>query len=134
MSETINKLDTALSDLISKATETGPKIVDWLCVQVPDLVNEILIWNSAQSAIECVFGAFLVLVVPTLWWKFLARDHMFGSKKPRPEDGLWVLYGLGSIFTVVPSLIIGGHYVNFTWLKIYLAPKLYLLEYISALK
>lgn len=133
MSETLNKLDQTLGDLIDKASQTGPKVIDWLYVEVPDLVNQILLWNGILSGLHFLLGFLLVFIMPIVWWKCFAKTYIFGEKQPDSDDSVWVPIVLGSGIFFVATQLPGWNLIDFDWLKILVAPKVYMIEYIGNL-
>lgn len=131
-----------LVDLLQKASNGIDSAVSFSQAQIPDVVHQLLVWNFASSIIAQVFSLVVMLIVAMLLAK-LAFDRT--SRKP------WTCYKqdarlneTSDFFDIVALIsVIGGALIvmcsiivfncNFDWLKIWLAPKLYLIEYAASL-
>ena len=131
--QTLTALDKSVATLIEGATTKGAQLVDWLYLQAPDVVNQLMLWNAIESILNCLFGV-LFLAVPFIVWK--VANHLrikmevsdWGDETP-----YWCTSILGGGIISLASIIIAFHNINFTWLKIWIAPKVYLLEYLAHL-
>lgn len=126
MTNTMMTLDTAMQDLITKTVAAAETAGDFVVQEAPIVVEQLLAWNFAFSLIWFIGGAtmFMITVIYTaLFWR---------KKWHQGDDEL--MGGLGIALPVV-STAIATFLVccNLTWLKIAIAPKLYLLEYAADL-
>lgn len=118
LQETVN---TILTRALSIADETGEFLVE----QVPDVVNQLLIWEATASAIGMV--SWIIIVFLYIW----GCVRLWNSNTDvQSGDVLGALVLFGMIMSILLLAFIG---VSFDWLKILVAPKLYLLEYAAAL-
>ena len=123
MKEYILKELTGLVEL----TKTGIiKAVEVLQVQAPELIKQIMAWEFATHLIGFILGI-LILISTILWLRY-------SIKKWRNAVG-YHMWEMGCILPVGIGLIIsiGVMSNNITWLKILIAPKLFLIEYFTAL-
>jgi hypothetical protein len=110
------KLQVALAEIIEIAVAGKDFVLD----QAPDVINQLLAWNFTLSLIWFLFGVGLIFPTVKLFkWSITECTN---------TDGI----------SLVPSIIVVGInsviiLANFTWLKILIAPKVYLLEYASRL-
>ncbi len=119
---------------IIEGTKEGlAKAVDFLCEQSPILVKEILWWHGIRSAMwfAVLLAAFLVGIYYSR--KFLLWVAAVDCKKECPTTkGCLFCPSLCFLFHVV---IYGGGatilFTNLTWLKILVAPRLFLLEFLK---
>jgi hypothetical protein len=133
--ETLTSLDKSLSTLINGATEKGAALVDFLYAQAPEVINQMLLWHGIESFVFCIGGLFLIVVSPfiiakVIWfYKNIFEKHIDKDWNEHPGFLIpsWV-FG-ASMFLV--SQINGWGLINLRWLKIWIAPKVYLLEYIA---
>lgn len=133
MEEQANKI---LVELLQKAVGGIDAAVSFSQAQIPDVVHQLLIWSSVSSAMFQFLGALMVA------GSFFALHHIAKCRKRGDE---WTIYeGERSISSiafelcrpVILSMSVLGVFIimiNFDWLKIWLAPKLYLLEYAASL-
>lgn len=111
-----------LEDLLKKASNGIDSAVSFSQAQIPDVIQQLLMWNAVSSAgiqIICVMAIIACVYLMIFAWN-------------EGDDGEAVLAVL--FFTVVGSIAcIVVIFNNFDWLKILLAPKLYLIEYAASL-
>ncbi|EOI3556453.1 hypothetical protein ACMSZQ_002773 [Cronobacter dublinensis] len=126
MNEQANKI---LVELLQKASNGIDAAVSFSQAQVPDVVKQLLLWNSVSSALFQIFViAFLAFYA---WSSVKALNKLNNGALDEIGDGLCVVW---MVFGGIASLILFvGFWMNFDWLKIWLAPKLYLIEYAASL-
>lgn len=111
-----------LVDLLQKASNGIDSAVSFSQAQIPDVIQQLLMWNAVSSAgiqIICALAiAACIYLMCFAWNKGDDADVVLAAL---------VFTGIGSIVCIV---II---FNNFDWLKIWLAPKLYLIEYAASL-
>lgn len=128
-----NTLEQALIKSIEGIQKTGTELVDALYQQAPEVVEQLLLWHGIESFIHCI-AAILVFVFPFIHYR--VASHLYqklGVKDWRDESGFWIPTVVSGV--VVFSFVISGFFIfmNLKWLKIWLAPKVYLLEYLADL-
>lgn len=118
--------------IIESTKEGLAKAVDFLCEQSPILVKEILYWHGTRSAIW-----FLVLVGLSVLgicylkrvWGVCSRKHC--EKRCGTDECFLCQVGAVAymvIVCVVPLVIALN---TLTWLKVLIAPRLFLLEFMK---
>lgn len=139
-----SELNKSLADAITKATAGVGNAIDWLAVQIPDVIHQLLLWKAIESAVWFVFyliGAISssVLVVwllkqmnkcrtqglYNLYWSETDDYNPLGNKG-RPS--------IISLILIVPALYYAPSCINdmmntLDWLKIWIAPKVYLIDF-----
>lgn len=123
MNDQANKI---LVELLQKAANGIDGAMSFSQAQIPDVIHQLLVWNTVSSlmfqliAILTVMG--FLLTVKKAWE---AAEGYSGA------DFFAFLYiTCGTLASVIMFV---GFWFNFDWLKIWLAPKLYLLEYAASL-
>jgi len=122
------KLQEQLTTILKSATETAKQAGAFLSDDVPDVVNQLLLWHGVESFIYFTLGI-LLFILGVVYIIFLTRNarkngiEIFSYYEP-----YWCLY----LLTVIPWTI-SLSLLEFKWLKIWLAPKLYLIEYTATL-
>ena len=123
----MESLNEALATLINQATTGIDASMGFLQAEIPDVIVQLLMWHVVKSGIFCVAG----LVI----FYFLARaSHKYGifikDEIKKDIDGVFLLlpYGLAHLLYLFPLV-----WINFTWLQIWIAPKVWLLEYAASL-
>lgn len=131
-----------LVDLLQKASNGIDSAVSFSQAQIPDVVHQLLLWNFTSSLLSQALGLLMVFSTVAMARHIIVR---YGTGKIK--DGSWVvdqdleysksisilaflvLCGCVAFFIIGFIFIVG----NFDWLKIWLAPKLYLIEYAASL-
>ncbi|EHS3846806.1 hypothetical protein KV372_003108 [Escherichia coli] len=147
MEEQANKI---LVELLQKASNGIDAAVSFSQAQIPDVVHQLLLWNMVDSLIKTLIA---ILTIPLVFW-FMKRqcqrvetgkigDEGYSWEKGNPKyrpTMVWdskgdinlLIMPLVGVLTLWGIFIIGV-VTNMTWLKIWLAPKLYLIEYAASL-
>lgn len=117
-----------LVDLLQKASNGIDSAVSFSQAQIPDVVHQLLVWNFTSSMISTIIGFLLFLGAQCASWlifKKLKNDWAGDEFFEHPES---MIVGMIYAFTYLPLAL-----TNMDWLKIWLAPKLYLIEYAASL-
>ena len=125
------QLQLAVSTLIQTSLNAIDKGTTFLSNQIPEVIQQLLLWKAVASFIEFSSGIFIIggifawLIYQYKYWTTTIGTE-WGTTKQRMEDnGPFVFLNL---FCVIP-LIYGSSCINLIWLQIWIAPKLYLIEY-----
>lgn len=126
-----------LSDLLSRAVNGVDTAVSFSQAQIPEVIHQLLMWKIVSNILLQLLG-FLTVAVTIALWRF--------AKKERKEGAAWTKFRQDSSITSIPydllssaamllPLSVGIFMViaGFEWLKIWIAPKLFLLEYAASL-
>jgi len=129
-----NILKEALANILKKATVGIEKGVDFLNAEIPEVAEQILKWHMWESIL--INSIFLIIAV--LVYIFAYTLYKIGVDRNKVvKDGVishgadWYLASFA--FIIVASIILLSVILNLTWLKILIAPKLYLIEYAAEL-
>jgi hypothetical protein len=120
------KILEQLGDVAELGKQGIMKAVEVMQEQCPLLVEELLKWHMTVSLILFVVG----VVILVTYAASIKKIYTALDKKCCSADTV----GWTSVTSIV-SLVIGIGLVttNLTWLKIWIAPRLFLLEYVSEL-
>ncbi len=105
-------------------------MVETLQSEAPVLVKEVLNWHFCVELIPCILGVILIVAIP-LWVFLFIRKY---SVKYRAEMECYChedKFALFALFALIPSVALVC--ANLAWLQIWIAPRLFLLEYIGDL-
>lgn len=138
MEEQANKI---LVELLQKASNGIDAAVSFSQAQIPDVVHQLLIWSFVHSALFQVTGLLLLIAaikLPNFARTARNNGERWTSFDGRPNDGHFissVYYDICTVFVPIFGSIMGVLIIafNFEWLKIWLAPKLFLIEYAASL-
>lgn len=128
------QLDKAVASLIQKSLDSFEKGATFLSEQLPEVVSQLLMWKFTQSLIYALIGLATLLVMvgmPLLaiwWYTRQVKRSRYESDEETVGAGflVWLALELCMIPIVVSTL-------NFTWLQIWIAPKVFLIEYAARL-
>lgn len=129
-SELQQRAEEVLVDLINKATEIGSAAVD----EIPLVVQELLTWKFAESLVFFLSGIVLFIVftiINTKFWNSGSVEDKYGRIKRSNWDGEWAYIILSTVLYLTISLV--TIFNNIDWLQIWIAPRVYLLEYAASL-
>lgn len=119
MSEVKEELNKALLDLIQSATNAK----DFLVGEIPDVVEQLLSWHFVSNLMQFMLGIIVLICSIICVWKGLKNL----DNRKTEDFGIFLLFM--SAFSFIFSVVL----LNFEWLKIWVAPKVWLIEYISRL-
>ncbi len=122
MNEELNK---ALTDLIVKATETAESGAAFLQSEIPEVVEQLLLWHLVQSSVFCALGLFVTVLCMFLIRKYAPKCDAYDM---RPADAIVILSALFWVMSLMVAVPNG-----FTAFKILIAPKVWLIEYTARL-
>lgn len=139
MEEQANKI---LVELLQKAVGGIDAAVSFSQAQIPDIVHQLLVWNFVSSALAMIVGLVICCGMPLIARSILIRygkakvkdetwviDQSFDYTKSMSFPAFMVLFFCAGAFIISVIVVIN----SMDWLKIWLTPKLYLLEYAASL-
>jgi len=128
-----NTLEQALIKSIEGIQKTGTELVDALYQQAPEVVEQLLLWHGIESLIHCI-AAILFLVLPFIHYRVAKYAYQkLEVKEWRDEFSYWMPIIVSGIVLIITSIATSVYMMNLKWLKIWIAPKVYLLEYLADL-
>lgn len=128
-----NTLENALITSIEGIKKTGTELVDALYQQAPEVIEQLLLWHGVESFILFLVSL-AMLSVPFIFYKLAAAAYVkFNVQKMSDEFPYWMITIVSGIVSITASTAMAIDLMNLKWLKIWLAPKVYLLEYLATL-
>lgn len=122
-----DKANDILIQLVNKAVSGIDAAVQFSQAQIPDVIQQLLQWKFTSSLIIQVAAIIIVVGYVLLLPKAIRQlDEGKGSFDVLAMAFL-ILGGLVSIVLFMAFTL------NFDWLKIWIAPKVYLIEYAASL-
>lgn len=136
MNEQQNNIQTTLEknliDSIEGIKKTGTELVDALYEQAPEVINQLLLWNAVESLIKFI-ASLLLLCIPFALYKLATYAYKkLGVAEFYDQGPFWIVSAVVGAFGTMISIGLFFEYVSLAWLKIWIAPKVYLLEYLAA--
>lgn len=127
-------MDAALKELI-ELTTTGVK---FLKEEIPEVIHELLVWKMTVSILQTCIGVFLAAGIVYILCKYAGRGESVSEYYYKETLTHTAMGNVGErivlvVIAVLLSAIICAALVNFTWVQIWLAPRIYLIEYAASL-
>jgi len=134
------ELQKALADVINKAASGIDTASDFIMAELPEVVQQAMTWYMVESLIYFVIGVIMIASS----YKIIKYQHsLFYDDEGNLANwcssysytnGIGDLAILGiAILDIVASVVAVCFVFNITWLKIMIAPKLWLIEYAAKL-
>jgi len=128
------ELKAQLIPILENTKDGLAAAVDFLCEQSPLLVNEILLWEGIKSGIICLVLLALMIIGIVISKKVRSLVKNKDCKKACGDSadecmwcpGLAIAYHV-MVYIGLPIIM----FCNLTWLKVLVAPRLFLVEYIK---
>lgn len=153
-----NPLDEALTRLINRSIDAAESVagditnatgtaLDFLATEIPDVIQQLLVWHAIESFIWFFLGVLLIAAPWLVYWRWGGRGEPTNEKNYNGEtvyretlthyrdgtvhsDAVFGLVLAGAVTTTAGFLLTMN---SLEWLQILVAPKLYLLEYARVL-
>lgn len=120
-------LQAALVEILNRVLSGIDSSVEFMSVQLPDVINQLLLWYAIESAIFSIIG------ISILFLPFIAYKKL--KNKFEKDDGYdeFLEVHLPTIILLLAVLFTSCSIINLDWLQIMIAPKIWLMEYASNL-
>lgn len=117
----------ALNDALVRIINGATTATEFIIAETPDVIQQLLAWKMAESIAGWLLSAVVLLVLIKVG-KYLKRmwDNDPYSDTFMVASGCYVVV---SFLWAMTSLLA----LNLTWLQIWIAPKVYLIEYAAQL-
>lgn len=128
-SQTLQTLDSALAQMITESVKATGDALAWAKGQIPDLINQLLVWHFVSSLlIQMICVAYFVAYGAGIY-----QICKPGTAMRKSWDDVGAAFGF-VLFGFIAFVLVGIVFAtSFDWLKIWIAPKLYLVEYAAGL-
>ena len=139
-----NELQNELVKILTDTANTAGQAKDFILSELPDVVSQAMLWHGIHSALMTIFGLGIFIIIYIVIKKYTGVGEKIDPKNEYSTNNHKVTLThdndgddhAGIIFTPIlmtVSGIIGMTMLNLTWLKIWIAPKLWLIEYTATL-
>lgn len=141
MNETLQK---AVALMIEKALSGVDTATTFLTAEIPDVVHQLLVWHMVKSLLMCLLGVGTLIGVALLMkrafrkpevdetrsntYKTYYKRSLVFDREGEISPGIVPVVAVGLVFA-----LIGSCFINIEWLQIWIAPKVWLLEYAGSL-
>ena len=130
---TTNVYEEALARFINGTLDAADKVGQFAVAELPQFITEALHWYFAYNLILFVSGVVLATILVIIDYRLF---HYARAVDKREGDPMATVLGwgiAGSIIRVVVWASGVAALINLQWLKIWIAPKLWLIEYAARL-
>jgi len=131
MNETLQK---ALGELLSKANDGIDAAGNFLSAELPDVIRQLLMWHGVYTFILFIVGVILLMESIYFTIKILKGTKTEGHFAfPTSSYDSTTLFGFLSFMALIVVDVIALAAINLQWIQIWIAPKVWLLEYAAKL-
>jgi hypothetical protein len=139
------QLQLAVSDILTKSMSALDQGAEFMAGEIPEVIEQLLMWKAFESLSVTVmlisFSMLSIFICTKLRAKAFSdfdsgeswATNQYGSEKHISSDADFV----ASLVWWVPAIATIPIFVNLfsapSWLQIWIAPKLYLLEYAASI-
>ena len=128
--ETAKTLEQALVDILEKTVSGIEKGADFLMAELPDVIYQLLLWHGVEGFILFIFGIAMFISPFILWRK--VSNYKKSNELGWGSNDMFPLIITQAVVSILAWLFCWIP-LNLTWLKIWLAPKVWLIEYAAEL-
>lgn len=127
------KLEQILIDILQKTVNGIDEGVDFFRAELPDVVNQLLLWHSVKSAIGCFIGitllavSFIIAIKAIKHYNIKKKDYKGNDFDISNDAVLSFFAAIALIPTVMTGLLLT--FLNYEWIQILIAPKIFLIDY-----
>lgn len=153
--ESVSMIDKVLAENIEKFSGALGSAVDFTIDQAPEIIQQAIYWNCVESVIYNLIG--IILVIPAIfmakmwfdinnskpeekessksnkYWEVKVTEYSHSANSISVTTRINVDFLLCTTTVSACLSVVGLILINFTFIKIWIAPKLWLLEYASSL-
>ena len=120
------QFEAVLADIIKKTATTAEAAGSFVLSEIPEIVNQLLVWKFWVAMTWSVVSFAVFIIANIYGFKYLIK----GIKEHDHDIGfLGTIILIPNFLTILPVTIINTG----IWMQIWLAPKIYLIEYASKL-
>jgi len=134
------ELQKALSDLINKTSNGIDSASGFLASEIPDVIQQLLMWHGIYNFLMFIVG--LIFLAATYPVVKCCINFLCKAKVDLENREPWTVYKDSSSITsftydirhgvfIIPfiQVLMAFSTINLKWLQIWIAPKVWLLEY-----
>jgi len=121
-------LQKTANEALSGIIEGVASAKEFILAELPEVVQQLLMWKMAESLVVfvvCLSVILAVFVNAVFILKYLTKRDL--------KEEIAIPWGITSIVISLFGIVIPLCEINLVWLQIWVAPKVYLLEYAASL-
>ena len=120
-------LQNALVEILNRAISGIDSSVAFMQAELPDVISQLLTWYAVKSATYSLFGI-LIIITYLVGWKMWIKRCENNSISPDVIE----LFAFPALLGMLPFLT-AVCMIDLQWLQIWIAPKIWLMEYAAEL-
>lgn len=126
------QLQQELLKIVTNINDGATSVWGFITDQTPDVIQQLMLWHGVES-----FLWFLLCCLSSIILLFTAKkikkwsDNYIKEEKPYDPSGYYCMWI--SVLILGALVFIFNLKTNIVWLQIWIAPKVWLLEYITAM-
>ncbi len=128
------QLQNALADLLTKTNEGIAAGADFLVAELPDVIQQLLTWYGTYNFLMFAFSFLALAIYCYIVIKSILKkddeSSVYGRIHKMADGAQFIPIGL---IGIIPLPIFVIESMNLQWLKIWIAPKIWLIEYAATL-
>lgn len=127
-----NELQTAITDLITGTVNTADQAKDFILAETPEFIQQLLLWKAIYGGVLFFVSivAFYIIYRCARWGLLFTKE--ISEREDAIEDSEIARLVVGAVGVIVGCFVI-AETLNLRWLQIWIAPKVYLVEYAASL-
>ena len=126
-----DQLQKVLADIITRVTSGADAAIQFGKEQIPEVLKQLLIWNFTFSFL--IWFSAAAIIVGYIIWMLTKFRWWFKNQRSTTTELDAAITTVTLIWGIITFIMIFVFWCNLDWLKIWVAPKLYLLEYAASL-
>lgn len=126
-----DQLQKVLADIITRVTSGADAAIQFGKEQIPEVLKQLLIWNFTFSFL--IWFSATAVIVGYIIWMLTKFRWWFKNQRSTTTELDAAVITITAVWGFISFIMIFVFWCNLDWLKIWVAPKLYLLEYAASL-
>lgn len=130
-----DKLEQALVQLVDKTLAGVDTSIEFLSQEIPDVIGQLLMWHAVSNMVYCILGFVWLWVccLPVRKPKKGVGNWCWEWDEYREKHSLTAESAVGLVLILPLGFAIDSILRGMTALQIWIAPKVWLLEYAASL-
>ena len=123
------QLQGAVAQILERAISGIDSSVDFMQAELPDVIEQLLMWHAVKGALLTLIGVAIMFVMLKVDYKLFKKIDSDDSMDAMDTVMFYGLFGsFARLLYFIPIMMI-----NIEWLQIWIAPKIWLMEYAANL-